>query len=108
LNNRAGAYFFQKPDINLHSVSEHCEAMTGNYFTRDVQVQDEVTPAIGTSHLLSAHVQGALRGYYAGLDGEGKAAILCNNSGIIRLAETSFNWEMGCTYQLAFTTRVMN
>jgi len=56
LNNRAGAYFFQKPDINLHSVSEHCEAMTGNYFTRDVQVQDEVT-AIGTSHLLSAHVQ---------------------------------------------------
>lgn len=81
----------------------HAEAMTGNYFMRNVAVTCAVRPLSGESHLVGARIQGAMRGYYGGLHGKGKAALLENVNGEIRvLAEVPFAWEQGrtCTIQL--------
>jgi hypothetical protein len=77
---------------------DHAEAMTGNYFMKDVSVLGEVIPESGESHLISARVQGALRGYYAGFDGKDRVAILLNNKSMTTLAVAEFNWEQGKKY----------
>ncbi len=89
----------------LHALSEfHAEAMTGNYYLRDVTVTAEITPENGGSHLLGVRVQGARRGYYAGLSEKGKAAIFRHNDGKLRkLAEVNFPWQYGRQYKLSFT-----
>ncbi|MHB1394065.1 MAG: ADP-ribosylglycohydrolase family protein [Clostridia bacterium] len=76
---------------------EHAEAMTGNYFMRDVKVRGKITPHTGRSHLISARVQGAIRGYYAGFTADG-VAIFCNNSGMKKLTACSFDWEYNKEY----------
>ncbi|HWR21851.1 MAG TPA: ADP-ribosylglycohydrolase family protein [Feifaniaceae bacterium] len=81
---------------------EHCEAMTGSFYTRNVRVCVPVTPAIGDSHLVSLRVQGAMRGYYAGLDGKGEISIFCNDFGMKRLATASYPWTAGESYILTF------
>jgi ADP-ribosylglycohydrolase len=77
---------------------DHAEAMTGNYFMKDVSVFGEVIPESGDSHLISARVQGAIRGYYAGFHGKDRVAILLNNKSMITLASREFNWEQGKKY----------
>lgn len=84
---------------------EHCEALTGNYFTRDVVLEGSVIPECGVSHLIAARVQGAIRGYYAGFNDEGKAAILLNNKGLKTLASREYPWEYGKEYKLTFTVK---
>jgi len=78
---------------------DHAEAMTGNYFMRDVKVTGKITPHTGKSHLVSARVQGALRGYYAGFTSDG-VAILCNNNGMKKLAVCPFDWEYEREYSV--------
>lgn len=79
---------------------DHAEAMTGNYFMRDVCIKGSIIPENGDSHLISARVQGALRGYYAGFDGKNRVSILLNNKSISRIASIEFKWEYGKTYDL--------
>ncbi len=76
---------------------EHAEAMTGSYFMRDVRVTGKIMPHTGVSHLVSARVQGALRGYYGGFTKDG-VAILCNNSGMQSLATCPFEWQYNREY----------
>ena len=88
--------------LTLH----HAEAMTGNYFTRDVRVTGRICPRNGTSHLVSARVQGTRRGYYAGFDGEGKAAILKHAGGeVIRLARADFPWKLDQPWEITLEAR---
>jgi ADP-ribosylglycohydrolase len=47
----------------------HCEAVTGNYFTRDVNVSAPIKIDNGQCALLGLRIQGAQRGYYAGIYG---------------------------------------
>jgi len=79
---------------------EHAEAMTGNYFMKDACIKGIIIPENGDSHLISARVQGALRGYYAGFDGKDRASILLNNKSISRIASAEFKWEYGKEYSL--------
>ncbi len=82
------------------------EAFTGNYFMRDARATLDVCPENGDSHLVSLRVQGARRGYYAGFDGAGRAAILRRIKGRMeRLAAAPFAWETGHAYTLAFTAQ---
>lgn len=81
---------------------EHAEAMTGNYFVKDANVLGSVTPYTGKSHLISLRVQGAQRGYYAGLY-QGGIAILINDGGLRPLMTKAYNWKYGETYKLNFT-----
>ncbi|MEG0854066.1 MAG: ADP-ribosylglycohydrolase family protein, partial [Angelakisella sp.] len=81
---------------------EHAEAMTGNYYMTDLSVTGELTPHTGTSHLVSARVQGALRGYYGGFTAEG-AAILKNDSGMTVLASCPFDRQYDRSYSVCLT-----
>lgn len=81
---------------------EHAEAMTGNYYMKDVKVQGRITPHTGISHLVSTRVQGALRGYYGGLT-IGGAAIFRNGNGLEELASCKFNWEYDREYIVELT-----
>jgi hypothetical protein len=82
---------------------EHAEAFTGNYFMRDVVVSGSVVPHRGSSHLVSARVQGARRGYYAGLR-EGGVAVYRHEAGALaELASAPFAWRHEERYELRFT-----
>lgn len=82
----------------------HAEAMTGNYYMRDLSVSAAVCARNGTSHLLSLRVQGTRRGYYAGFDGQGRAAILRRFGGRLeRLVSADFAWELDREYEFCFT-----
>ena len=82
---------------------QYAEAMTGSYFMRDVRVTGLIRPFNGESHLVSLRVQGTRRGYYAGFDGEGQAAIIKHDGEqVIRLAQTAFPWKTDNDYQIAF------
>ena len=78
---------------------EHAEAMTGNYHMTDVRVTGRITPRTGSSHLVSARVQGALRGYYGGFTRNG-VSLFCNNKGMKQLASCSFKWEYNREYSV--------
>lgn len=79
----------------------HAEAMTGGYFMKDARVTGLICPRNGGSHLVSLRVQGTRRGYYAGFDGEGKAAILKHaGARVERLATVDFDWQLDREYQL--------
>lgn len=81
---------------------EHCEAYTGNYFMEDVIVRGSVLPHTGSSHLISARVQGALRGYYAGLTESG-VAIFRHDGSMEQLAFERFDWDHEREYSLEFS-----
>ncbi|SCY44674.1 ADP-ribosylglycohydrolase family protein [Alkaliphilus peptidifermentans] len=83
---------------------QHAEAMTGNYFMTDVRILGRITPHTGKSHLISARVQGALRGYYAGFIDK-SVAIFCNNNGMRILATCSFHWEYDREYSVELTVK---
>ena len=98
-----GAWNVEGGRIHVMALN-HAEAMTGNYFMRDVSVTGRVCPRNGTSHLVSARVQGTRRGYYAGFDGENKAAILKHEAGRVeRLATIDCPWRFDEDYELTFT-----
>lgn len=79
-----------------------CEALTGNYFTRDVRLESSVVPFTGTSHCLALRVQGAQRGYYAGLK-SGGAAIYRKSGGVWQeLADIAYDWKAGEEIAIAF------
>ncbi len=80
---------------------EKCASYTGGYAVRDQRVSALVTPLAGTSHLLVARAAGAMRGYWAGFDGAGRAAIYRNDFGLARLAQAAFPWEAGREYRLS-------
>ncbi|MGJ4849463.1 ADP-ribosylglycohydrolase family protein [Bacillota bacterium Meth-B3] len=80
-----------------------CEAVTGNYFARDARVRVPVIALTGEGHLASLRVQGARRGYYAGLAPDGKAAIYKKQRGAMTaLAEAAYPWVHGRAYALSF------
>jgi len=84
---------------------DHGEACTGNYFAKDVRVEGSATLYRGSSALVSLRVQGARRGYYAGLHKE-KLGIFKHEKGeFIALASTSFVGELERTYSLVFEAK---
>lgn len=60
---------------------DHAEAMTGNYFTKDVSIHSSLIVHSGTCALLSLRVQGARRGYYGGFF-KGKLGIFKHEGGV--------------------------
>ena len=85
----------------------HAEAMTGNYFTRNVEAVGRITPLNGESHLLGVRVQGAQRGVYAGLgmqDGKPCAVMGRTVDGRMHvLSSRPFPWQMGREYTVMVT-----
>jgi ADP-ribosylglycohydrolase len=84
---------------------EACEAYTGNYFARDYTVSLKVDPQLGESHLAAIRVQGAMRGYHAGFDGENRVSLYLNDFGFKRLATAEFPWTPNREYEFRLTAR---
>lgn len=82
------------------------QAFTGNYFMRDARVKAGVTLENGDQALVALRAQGARRGYYAGLSGEGALEILRMDAGKLSvLARAAFDWRPRRTYELVFTVK---
>lgn len=54
----------------------HAEAVTGNYYIKNVRASAEVLPQHGDSHLLGVRIQGAQRGVYGGLAKDGNEPVM--------------------------------
>ncbi len=95
-----GAWGVEEGRLQAYTLTD-ARAMTGNYFMENVTVSGSVCPAHGDSHLIAVRVQGTMRGYYAGLHGENRAAILIDDHGKPReLAGCAFPWEADRIYAL--------
>lgn len=81
---------------------DHAEAMTGNYYAKDISVKGSVKPHTGQMHFISLRVQGALKGYYAGLYKEG-IAILRHNRELEVLAYMDYEWQFEKQHHLEFS-----
>lgn len=81
---------------------EDAFAYAGNYYAKDYSVTSVVTPINGDSHLLLIRVQGAMRGYAAGFDGQ-NVIIYKNDFGYTKLAETDFEWSAETGYEIRLT-----
>ena len=85
------------------SCSDEGAVYTGATTWKDYMATFSLTPHIGTRHHALVRVQGAMRGYAAGFDGRGCFAILKNDGGWRRLAEISFDWQTGQSYDITVT-----
>jgi len=74
---------------------------TGHLYTRDATVRATLRPETGSSHLVTARVQGTGRFYAAGFS-DGRAVILREDFGKDVLAETPFDLVEGRDYDIAF------
>lgn len=84
---------------------DHGEACTGNYFTKDVQVQGSFVLHRGSSALVSLRVQGARRGYYAGFH-KGEVGIFKHEMGMFSsLVSRPFVVELEKPYCIRFEAK---
>ena len=82
---------------------DHAEAMTGNYFAKDVSLHSTLVVHSGRSALLSLRVQGAQRGYYGGFH-EGKLGIFKHTGDkMIALAAVEQLPTLETEYEIAFS-----
>ncbi|MFD0696721.1 ADP-ribosylglycohydrolase family protein [Paenibacillus sp. GCM10027628] len=85
--------------------AEPAEAYTGNYFARDYSVSVKVNPQHGYSHLAAVRVQGAMRGYHVGFDGENQVALYINDFGYRKLAGCTYEWQHEQDYDFKVTAQ---
>jgi ADP-ribosylglycohydrolase len=89
-------------DGRMHLMTcERCASYTGGHAVGDQRITAVVTPLAGTSHLVAARAAGAMSGYWAGFDGEGKVSIIVNDIALSRLATADFPWVRDRTYRLS-------
>ncbi|OUM97155.1 MAG: hypothetical protein A9Z00_01575 [Thermobacillus sp. ZCTH02-B1] len=93
-------------DGRLHYRAEgYAAAFTGNYYTRDAEIEAEFTPLAGESHGLVVRALGVERCYWLGLSEGGTASIRRNDFGWTELASAAFPWVTGRTYRLKAVVR---
>lgn len=82
-----------------YSSEDDCASFTGNYYTEDGEIEAEITPVAGFSHLLIFRAEGIQRHYLAGFDGEGNVSLICRDFGTRRLASAPFSWKHNQSYR---------
>lgn len=92
-----GAWDLYGGTLNLMRC-EPAFAYTGNYYGSDYLCSAPVTPLNGTSHLLIARAQGAMRCYAGGFGENGRLVLMKNDFGFTTMAECGFDWKLGNTY----------
>lgn len=60
-----GAWNIEEDKLSVMCLN-HGEAVTGNYYTQDVEIETDITIESKNNGLLALRVQGAQRGYYGG------------------------------------------
>ncbi|MEG1775532.1 MAG: ADP-ribosylglycohydrolase family protein [Clostridia bacterium] len=90
----------------LHlSCADYAEAYTGRYDWRDYTAVFDITPLTGTHHRVNVRVQGAIRSYTFGFEGQGRLALLKNQNGYCVLCERAFAWRCNQRYHMEVTVR---
>jgi hypothetical protein len=99
-----GAWSFEEG--RLHVITNESFLLnSGPYYVTDADVEAVLTPCFGESHLVMFRSIGAERGYFFGLQGEGRAALLKRDHTNTTLAEADFTWEEGREYTLKVQAR---
>jgi len=88
-----------------YAIEQHAAAFTGNYYTRDVEVETTFTPLTGHSHGFVARAQGIERYYWLGLSENHTVSIRKHDFGCTELASAEFHWVPGQTYNLTMVVR---
>lgn len=78
------------------------DAWTGNYYATDQSVAARVVALAGTSHLLTARVQGTARFYAAGFVG-GEFVLAVEDFGTTILARAPFSAKVGTAYDIVLS-----
>ncbi|HZY69323.1 MAG TPA: ADP-ribosylglycohydrolase family protein [Devosia sp.] len=84
--------------LHVHTATD-ADLWTGNAYLRDQRVTAALTPLAGSSHLVSARVQGTSRFYAAGFH-DGQAVILKEDHATTVLASSPFEPELGREYSV--------
>jgi len=92
-----GLAFLQAGKLNI-TCADFAEVYTGRYDWTDYTAAFTITPVLGVKHYVNVRVQGAIRSYAAGYDGEGTFALLKNANGYRVLQETAYDWDSGKEY----------
>jgi len=87
-----GAYHGSGPGTN--------ETYSGDIAWKDTTLTVSLTPLLGSHHLISARVQGALRSYAFGLSPNGTVTLYKNAGGYHPLASAPYDWKPGRSYTL--------
>ncbi len=94
-----GSWSIEEGQLNVIT-NETFGLYTGPYYCSDYTVETVLTPEYGTSHLVIFRSIGAERGYYFGLNGNNKVALIKRDHENIVVAETDFPWSIGKDYTL--------
>ena len=89
-----GLRVIARDDFHLYS---------GPYYTKDSKAACVVVPEYGDSHLLVVRSRGAESGYYFGLHGKGKAALLKRDHTLKVLKEIDYPWDLNKSAALEIT-----
>ncbi len=88
-------------DDQLHVITnETFQLFTGPYYSSDYNVETVLTPLYGISHLVTFRSIGAERGYFFGLHGSNKVALIKRDHENLVIEENDFSWELGKSYTL--------
>lgn len=79
------------------------EAYTGNYFADNMIVEGSIIPYRGDSHLIGVRIQGAERGYYGGIDGDGFSIIKKEKGKKIILSHRKAEWDYDKEYKMTLS-----
>lgn len=99
-----GLYHLENGRLNL-SGSDFAEAYTGDRSWTDYTAAYTLKPECGEHHGVNVRVQGALRSYGVGFNGENKFGLYKNENGYRPLTETEFHWEQGQEYTIQVTVK---
>ena len=94
-----GAWSIEKGQLNVIT-NETFQLYTGPYYSSDYVVETVLIPEYGESHLVAFRSIGAERGYFFGLSGNNKVALIKRDHENIILEEKEFPWEIGKKYTL--------
>ena len=76
---------------------------SGPYYTEDSTTGCKLVPEYGESHLLVVRSRGIESGYYFGLHGKGKVALLKRDHSLTVLKEVDYLWELNRQITLEIT-----
>lgn len=96
-----GLLYLEKGQLNL-TCADFGEVYTGRHDWRNYIATFRVSVRQGENARINFRVQGAMRSYTAGFDGEGKFALMKNVNGrYVVLCEADLPWQRGKTYEIA-------
>ena len=93
-------------DDRLHlSCADFVEAYTGRHDWKDYEAAFRIAAHAGAHACVNFRVQGAIRSYAAGFDGEGSLSLFKNDNGYRTLASVPFAWESDRDYEICVAVR---